>query len=102
MEKRYTHLGIPIMVFMLLMYLFFLAIWVICRGSDELFYPCLFSTAGLLFGLLCVYNITITIDGTYISFKLGIGLIKKRYEIASIKSCEPVSGIVKKMGIGTK
>jgi len=66
------------------------------------FYIILLITAGLLFGLLCVYNITITIDETYISFKLGIGLIKKRYKIANIESCKPVTGISKRIGVGSK
>jgi len=44
----------------------------------------------------------LTIDDKYFSFKLGIGLIKKRYEIANIKSCKPYSGIHKGFGIGTK
>ena len=100
MEKRYIHRGIPIIVFMLIMYLFLLSLIVIFRGHD-LFYILLITT-GLLFGLLCVYNITITIDNTYISFKLGIGLIKNRYKIANIKSCEPFSGISKRIGVGIK
>ena len=89
------------MVFMLIMHLLFVASWVIFQ-INGLFYACLFSTAFLLFSLLCVYNITITIDKTYLSFKLGIGLIKKRYKIANIRSCKPFSGISKKMGIGCK
>ena len=89
------------MVFISLIYIFFLAFSIIL-WANELFYLNLLITAGLLFGLLCVYNITITIDNTYFSFKLGIGLIKKRYIIANIKSCKPVSGISKRIGIGAK
>ena len=55
-----------------------------------------------LFSLLCIYKITITIDDTYLSFKLGVGLIKKRYKIADIKSCKQYSGISKRIGIGSK
>ena len=101
MKKIYTHKGTPIMVFMLIMYLVFLAVLVIFPVYD-LFYTCLFLTAVFLSGLLCVYNITITIDNSYLSFKLGIGWIKKRYEIANIKSCKPYSDISKRIGIGTK
>ena len=100
-EKRYTHWGVPIMLFMLLMYLFFLVLTIIF-WVNELFNICLLITAVFFFGLLCVYNITIIIDNTYLSFKLGIGLIKKRYKIANIKSCKPVCGISKRIGIGTK
>jgi len=100
-EKIYTHRGVPIMVFMLLMYMGFMTPFVIVR-ANYLFYIILFSTALLFFGLLCVYNITITIDERYLSFKLGIGLIKKRYEIEDIISCKPYSGISKRMGVGFK
>ena len=89
------------MIFLLLMYLFILALSMIFR-ANEFFYICLLLTAGLFFSLLGVYNITIIIDNTYLSFKLGIGLIKKRYKIANIKSCKPVAGVSKRIGIGTK
>ena len=100
-EKKYIHHGVPIIVFMILMYLCIMAFLLINRVNESL-YICLFITASLLFGLLCVYNITITIDNTYLSFKLGIGLIKKRYRITNIKSCKSYSGISKRIGIGTK
>ena len=100
-EKRYTYWGIPIMVFMFVMYLFVIALLVFLQ-ANELFYKCFFITLILLFGLLCFYNITITIDNTYFSFKLGIGLIQKKYKITNIKSCNPYTGISKKIGIGSK
>jgi hypothetical protein len=100
MEKRYTHPGVPIIALTLLTYLFII-FWVIFRFNGS-FYSCLLITAFLLFGILCVYNITITLDNTYISFKLGIGLIKKKYRIANIKSCEPYGGISKRVGVGYK
>ena len=100
-EKRYTYWGIPIMVFMFVMYLFVIALLVFLQ-ANELFYKCFFITLILLFGLSCFYNITITIDNTYFSFKLGIGLIKKKYKITNIKSCNPYTGISKKIGIGSK
>ena len=42
------------------------------------------------------------IDETYFSFKLGIGVIKKRYKIENIKVCKPYSGLSKRIGIGCK
>jgi len=66
------------------------------------FYIYIIAFLGLLFGLLYVYKITIIIDNTHLYFELGIGLVKKKYEIANIKSCKPYSGISKRMGIGTK
>jgi hypothetical protein len=40
--------------------------------------------------LLVFYKLTIFIDDTNISFKLGIGIIGKSYKIAEIASCKPV------------
>ena len=40
--------------------------------------------------LLVFYKLTIIIDDTNISFKLGIGILGKSYEIAEIASCKPV------------
>ncbi len=96
--KTYTYRGIAMIVYMLLMYISLLVLSVII-WADESLYTCLFITVILLLGLLCFYKITITIDKTNLSFKLGIGLIKKSYEIANIKSCKPYTGISKRMGI---
>jgi len=101
MKKKYTHNGTAMIVFIFIMYILFLAYWVTFRNNG-LFPAFLLSTAFLLFGILCIYNITITIDNTYISFKLGIGLIKKKYKIANIKYCEPTSRISKRIGVGIK
>ncbi|MCL1932850.1 MAG: hypothetical protein FWF53_03415 [Candidatus Azobacteroides sp.] len=97
--KEYTYLGVPMIVFLLLSsVIFFLLLLII----NKLFYIWLLLIAATLFGLLCFYNITITIDESYFSFKLGIGLIKKKYKIENIKSCNLYSGIHKGFGVGTK
>jgi hypothetical protein len=83
------------------MYTLFWVLLVILGAANK-YYIYLLVSVCFLFGLLCVYNITIEIDNTHFSFKLGIGLIKKRYEIANIKSCKPYSGISKRFGIGSK
>ena len=44
----------------------------------------------LAFTLLSFYRITILVDDSSVSFKLGIGLIKKSYRLSDIKSCYPV------------
>jgi len=109
-EKKYTHRGTAMIVFLLLMYLFVLALPIIISylngqeiNKQVYFYGyVLIPSLFLLFGLLCCYQITITIDDTYFSFKIGIGLIKKRYKITNIKSCQPYSGVHRGFGIGTK
>ena len=100
--KSYTHRGTPFMVFLSLGVIILLALLVRLKSINEQFYIYLLIIVVLLFGLLCVYKITITFDNTYFAFKLGIGLIKKRYKIADIKSCKLYSGISKRFGIGYK
>jgi len=43
--------------------------------------------------LLTFYKLTIIVDNTTVSFKLGIGLLGKSYEISEIKSCKPVKNL---------
>lgn len=43
--------------------------------------------------LLIFYNLTIYISDTYIQFKLGIGLVAKKYLISDIQSCKSVRNI---------
>lgn len=100
--RTYTHRGTSMIVFLLFLYIFVLAILAITKSLNNSFYPLLFLTIAFLFCLLCFYNITITIDESYLSIKLGIGLIRKKYEIANIKSCEPHSSIQKRIGVGSK
>ena len=99
--KKYTHCGVPMMLFLLLFYTISIVFMVIF-WANELFYILLPTTVFFLFGILNTYNITITVNNTYFSFKLGVGLIKKRYKIVNIKSCKPYSGISKRIGIGSK
>ena len=101
-EKKYTHWGIPIIGFLSLWVLFFLFLLTRTESINWLFFTYSAIITILLFGILCVYNITITIDDSYFSFKLGMGLIKRRYNIADIKSCKPYAGFSKRIGIGWK
>jgi len=40
--------------------------------------------------LLIFYKLTIIIDDTHLSFRLGIGLVSRKYPLADIKECKPV------------
>jgi hypothetical protein len=50
----------------------------------------IFVGATFALTLLSFYKLTITIDDTYLSFSLGIGLIRKSYLLSDIKSCTSV------------
>lgn len=54
------------------------------------FTPVILITFILSLVLLLVYRLTITISEQYVSFKMGIGLINKKYPISDIKSVEIV------------
>ena len=50
--------------------------------------------------LACFNKITITITKTTLSFSMGIGLIKKTYQLSDIKSCTPIkNNIINGWGI---
>ena len=54
------------------------------------FTPVILLTFILSAVLMLVYRLTITISEQYVSFKMGIGLINKKYPISDIKSVEIV------------
>lgn len=54
------------------------------------FTPVILITFILSTVLLLVYRLSITINEQYVSFKMGIGLIKKKYPISDIRSVEIV------------
>jgi hypothetical protein len=108
-EKFYTHLGIPMIIFLavvgFVLQLSFVLYLVYKLDLLSInvwlwFGLYLFISVMLFLGLLTTYNITILIDDTYISIKLGIGLIKKKYKIADLKSCRPI--ITNGIGISSK
>ncbi|MBD98769.1 MAG: hypothetical protein CMO34_02915 [Verrucomicrobia bacterium] len=53
-----------------------------------------FLTVIFVICLLVFYKLTIIINSKTVSFKLGIGLFGKSYNISDIKSCRPVSNSV--------
>ena len=89
--KKYTQVGTfslivltPILIFSLVMIFF--------SGSKDLV---LVSTFGFLalsmiIGLLIFYKLTILLNDTCISFKLGIGLISRKYLFTDIQCCKAV------------
>ncbi len=54
------------------------------------FTPVILITFILSAVLLLVYRLSITINEQYVSFKMGIGLINKKYPISDIRSVEIV------------
>jgi len=93
-SKRYTQFG-TFTVIILCVLLIVFTILLINHGfsaeSETYLYAVLVLTG--LASLLLFYKLTIIVDSETISFKLGIGLLGKSYEISEIKSCKPVKNL---------
>ena len=100
--KKFTQFGTFSVIVMLPIFIFSL-IMLFMKGLDNFVMGAIFGVLALslLICLLIFYKITIYINETYISFKLGIGLVSKKYLIADIKSCKPVKN-EPLFGIGIK
>jgi len=92
--KKFTQFGTFTVIIMSVLLIVF-AILLINHGfsaeSETYLYAILVFTS--LTCLLLFYKLTIIVDNEAISFKLGIGLLGKSYEISEIKSCRPVKNL---------
>ena len=92
--KKFTQFGTFTVIIMSVLLIVF-AILFINHGfsaeSETYLYAILVFTS--LTCLLLFYKLTIIVDNEAISFKLGIGLLGKSYEISEIKSCRPVKNL---------
>jgi hypothetical protein len=90
-KKSYTQFGkFSVYVLGPLFILSLILLFII--GFDDLILVatiCLLSFSFLIC-LLIFYKLTISIDSTYLSFSLGLGLVSKQYLISNIKSCRAV------------
>jgi len=90
--KKYTQFGTVSVVILLPLFLLFavLTIKSALANTPELIVLGVLSLTFFLC-LLTFYKLTITVDNTHVSFKLGIGLFSKSYKIADLSSCTPVT-----------
>ena len=101
-SKKYTQFG-TVIVIIFLPLLGFFTYKLFTEGLKESSLMILFSLLSViaLISLLYFYQLTIFIDDTYVSFKLGIGLFGRKYRIDNIKSCKAVKNAIF-YGIGVK
>lgn len=90
-SKIYTQFGTFTVIILSALSIVF-AILLINHGfsTEPETYLFVFLILTFLACLLLFYNLTIIVDNKTISFKMGIGLFSKSYEISEIKSCKPV------------
>jgi hypothetical protein len=89
--KRYTQFG-TFSVIVLFPLLIFFIIMICISGFKDATMVTIFSFIILTF-LICLltfYKLSISIDSSHVSFRLGIGLVHKRYSLSEIESCRPV------------
>ena len=90
-SKKFTQFGTFTVIIMSILLIVF-AILLVIHGfsSDQETYLYAFLVLISLICLLTFYKLTIIVDNTSVSFKLGIGIFDKSYKIVDIESCEPV------------
>lgn len=89
--KKFTQFGAFSVAIMLPLFLLFLVLLVNSGLENTVsFYFNLAMALIFLTCLLIFYKITITVSSTHVSFKLGIGLIRKTYSFNDLKQCKPV------------
>lgn len=90
--KKYTQFGTFSVIIILPVLLFFTGMLIKSgvSSSPETIVQ-LFLILTFLICLLIFYQLTIIIDDTYVSFKLGIGIVGKSYKISDLKSCRAVT-----------
>ncbi len=91
-SKSFTQIGTfsnLILIPSTLLFLFMLINAYQAEQENLLFEWSMFSI--LFICAITFYRIKITVSEQYISFKMGIGLMQKKYKVATIKSCTPVS-----------
>lgn len=90
--KNYTQFGTFSVAIMLPLLILFTGLLIKSGlSSSPEMYIYLFLVLTFAICLLIFYKLTIIIDKTNVSFKLGIGLVGKSYKITDIKSCKSVA-----------
>lgn len=91
MEKyKFTQFGTAIFSVFLSLIIIFTVIAFITGTDNPAFIAFMIVSVVLFICLLVFYNLTIYIDRQTLSFRMGIGLIKKKYRLSDIASCKPV------------
>jgi hypothetical protein len=101
-EKKYSQFGTLSVVIMLPLVLLFTGLSIKSGLTNSPgFYGYIFLGLTFLLCGLTFYNLTIIVDDKTVSFKLGVGLVRKSYKISDLKSCTAVTNSVL-YGIGIR
>lgn len=100
--RKYTQFGTMSVLILVPLFLFFSGMAIrsgLTNRSDFLILA--FVSVLLLVSCFTFYNITIVVSQTQVSFKMGIGLFGKTYQLSDIRQCRPVSNSMF-LGVGIK
>jgi hypothetical protein len=99
---KYTQFGTLSVMIMLPIFLFSILMLFVKGFSDPgQVTVYIFLATTFFFCLLIFYKLTISIDNNYLSFCLGVGLIKRKYRLEDIAECKAVVNSPL-LGIGIK
>jgi hypothetical protein len=101
-SKTYNQFG-TFSVAVMLPILIFLIIMLLVTGFNDRV-PALILIFVIITFIICLlifYKLTIDIDDTHLAFRLGIGMVKKKYALKDIAECRPVKNNVL-YGIGIR
>jgi hypothetical protein len=90
--KKFTQFGtFTVVIFLSL--LIFSTVMIFTFGSNDKTQLSVYGFMSIisLICLLLFYQLSISVDDKYVSFSLGIGLIRKKFMIDTIQECKPVS-----------
>ncbi|MCY3773305.1 MAG: hypothetical protein OXG98_14965 [Gemmatimonadetes bacterium] len=83
---RHTQFGtVNVVIIIAILPLVFLPAWL--AGAAPLAWMILIFLLGIL---VLFYNLTVTIDAEHLRISFGIGVIRKRFPLDQIDSCQPV------------
>jgi hypothetical protein len=90
--RKFTQFGTFSVVIMLPLLILFSALLIkaVLSNTPD-YYIHIFLVLTFLICLLIFYKLTIIVDNANVSFKLGIGLVRKTYKIEDLKSCKSVT-----------
>lgn len=94
-SKKYTQAGTFSVIVLFPMLIFFIIMLFVIGFNDPApAITMIFVIVTFIICLLIFYKMTIEIDESYLEFKLGLGLVKKRYAMKDISECRPVKNSI--------
>lgn len=99
--KTYTQTGIFSIVILVPLFIISLVYLYVGIENNTNLIPEIIMTVIMFMCLITFYRITISVTPSAVSFKMGVGIISKKYDISTIESCTALSNSLLN-GIGVR